>query len=319
MPRISYKKKRFRDTSLHIISRAIDILEDYAEQGYDLTLRQLYYQFVARDLLVNSDKSYNNLGSIINNARMAGYIDWDFIVDRTRNVKKTTTWDSPQQIARAAADGYFRNRWDDQPYHVEVWIEKDALIGVIEGVCRELLVPYFSCRGYTSQSEMWNASQRLYEAASKGKKCTILHLGDHDPSGVDMSRDIEDRLSWFMANDYFRNETSGDDTTVRSNEAWEWLRDNFEVDRIALSMEQVRHFNPPPNPAKLTDSRAGDYIARYGRSSWELDALTPNTLTGLIRDGVEERIDHDRWEAQIEQETEERNLLTAAADEWEES
>jgi hypothetical protein len=78
-------------------------------------------------------------------------------------------------------------------------IEKDALVGVIEDVCRQWDVPYFSCRGYASQSEMWGAGQRLLERIRSGRKVQVIHLGDHDPSGLDMSRDIRERLATFIS------------------------------------------------------------------------------------------------------------------------
>lgn len=314
MPRICYKNKNFAGKSLDVIYRAQEILDDYEAQGFDLTLRQLYYQFVSRDWIPNSQRSYDRLGSIINDARMAGLIDWDQIIDRTRNVVEWQTRQSPAEAARAAAEAYRRDRWEDQPNYVEVWIEKDALVGVIRPTCMKLMVPYFSCRGYTSQSEMWGAAQRLYAAASTRETVTIIHLGDHDPSGIDMTRDIRARLALFMASDRFI-EGNGDTT---STEAIEWMKDTLTVNRIALTMDQVREFRPPPNPAKMSDSRAEDYIARYGRSSWELDALSPATLAELIEESVLELVDEDAMEDQIAQEKRERDLLLEAADEWDE-
>lgn len=311
MPYIIYKKQNFREKTLDTIVRARSILSEYEEQGFDLTLRQLYYQFVSRDWIPNNQRSYDRLGSIVNDARMAGLIDWNHIIDRTRNVVQWQTQMSPAEAARAAAEKYRRDRWEDQPNHVEVWIEKDALVGVIRPACMSLMIPYFSCRGYTSQSEMWGAAQRLYAAADSGKKVTVLHLGDHDPSGIDMTRDINERLALFLASD--RNIESGG---VDSGAAIDWMVEHLAVERIALTMDQVREYNPPPNPAKLTDSRAGDYISRYGSSSWELDALSPSTLDALIRDHVNELVDHGLMNDQIERERMERQLMLDAADEW---
>jgi hypothetical protein len=311
MPFIRYERKKFRETTLDIIDMANEILVEYEQQGFDLTLRQLYYQFVSRDWLPNNQRSYNRLGSIVNDARLAGMIDWDHIIDRTRNVVQWQTEASPAAAARRAAEAYRRDRWEDQPSYVEVWIEKDALVGVIEGICSRLMVPYLSCRGYTSQSEMWGAAQRLYEKADEGKKVLILHLGDHDPSGIDMSRDIRERLSHFMASDKYIAENGAD-----SAAAIDWMQRHLSVERIALTMDQVRHYDPPPNPAKFTDSRAEDYVRRYGVSSWELDALSPATLAALIKEHVEDALDHDLWDAQIQREKDERQLMLDAADEW---
>lgn len=291
MPKIKYKDFRFRPSSLDIIQMADSIIAEYASKGFDLTLRQLYYQFVARDLIPNSQKEYKNLGSVINDARLAGMLDWNSIIDRTRNLVKTPTWSSPRDIVEACALQYKEDLWDyEQNFRPEVWIEKDALIGVIENVCNDLRIPYFSCRGFTSQSEMWQAAQRIINTSDRGQTTFILHLGDHDPSGMDMSRDIEERLAMFGA----------DDTTL-----------HFK--RIALNTDQVRKYNPPPNPAKSTDSRYREYRKLHGASSWELDALNPEVLEELIRSEVEQITDPDAWETAKGNEAVNRSKLETAA------
>jgi hypothetical protein len=270
MPVIAYIEKDFAPKSLDVINTANQICRDYLRQGYDLTLRQLYYQFVARGYLPNKDTEYKRLGSIINDARLAGLLDWNYITDRTRYLRSLSHWDAPSSILDGAASQYRTDRWASQPHYVEVWIEKDALVGVIASACESLDVPYFSCRGYTSQSELWGAGQRLIRKQKDGHDPVVIHLRDHDPSGIDMTRDIADRLALFGAS-----------ATVR---------------RIALNMDQVRAHRPPPNPAKLTDSRAGDYIQRFGRQSWELDALDPTTLDRLIQDTIREYRNESLWE-----------------------
>ena len=130
-----YREKRFADATLAVIEAADAILHEYDAQGYTLTLRQLYYQFVARDLLPNTQRSYKRLGSIINDARLAGYIDWDHMEDRTRNLQRLPDWSDPAEIVESAAKQFRLDKWADQEFRPEVWIEKDALLGVIEGVC----------------------------------------------------------------------------------------------------------------------------------------------------------------------------------------
>lgn len=243
MPKIAYKEFNFRKPTLDMIAKANEIIREYAAQGFDLTLRQLYYQFVSRDLIPNTQKDYKNLGSIINDARLAGLIDWNSIVDRTREVRTLSHFDGPEDIVSACAQQFNLDRWEGQPYRPEVWIEKDALVGVFERVCRELDVPLLSCRGYTSQSEMWGAGQRMLRYKKQKQKPVVFHFGDHDPSGKDMSRDILDRLELF---------TGG----------------MLQFERLALNMNQVEQYEPPPNPAKITDSRANAYIAEFGDESW---------------------------------------------------
>lgn len=178
MSQIAYIDKNFSDGSLEIIARANVICADYQAQGFDLTLRQLYYQFVSRGLIANRQSEYKRLGDIVNNGRLAGLIDWDYIVDRTRNLQSLAHWQSPQQIIGAVAEQYRHDLWARQPYRVEVWIEKDALVGVIAGACDRNDVPYFSCRGYTSQSELHGAAMRLVGYEKDGQDTVVIHLGD---------------------------------------------------------------------------------------------------------------------------------------------
>lgn len=290
MPKICYKAKKFRGASLTTIATANAIIDEYAAQGFDLTLRQLYYQMVARGHIENSQRSYKNFGNVVDDGRLAGLIDWDRIVDRTRNLRANGHFRDPGHIMRAAVNSFRVNKWARQPYRVEVWIEKDALVGVIDPVCSRLDVPFFACRGYTSQSEMWAAGQRLAAYQEQGQTPVILHLGDHDPSGVDMTRDIVDRLDLFMG--------------------------GLSVNRLALNWNQVQTFNPPPNPAKIEDSRARAYIATYGLQSWELDALDPTTIAGLIENAVAGFRDESLWAEAVEEEEEGLELLQAAADRW---
>jgi hypothetical protein len=290
---------------------ANQICAEYAQQGYDLTLRQLYYQFVARGYIPNRQQEYARLGKIIGDARMAGLLDWNYLVDRTRNLRSLPHWKSPVEILKDTAAQFRHDKWKDQPCRVEVWIEKDALVGVLEAVCPRLDVPYFSCRGYTSLSEMWETSNRLRGYVNDGKKVTVIHLGDHDPSGMDMTRDIRERLERFIATDLMRDHKTTAATAMRM------MRQNFKIDRIALNMDQIQHFNPPPNPAKITDSRYAGYVERYGRESWELDALSPDVLVALIEESVAEYRDEVIWAASLAKENAEKELLKAVSTRWE--
>ncbi len=294
MPKIEYVPIRFSSSSLKIIERANQIISEYTAQGFDLTLRQLYYQFVSRDLIANKQQEYKRLGSIINDARLAGLIDWDCISDRTRNLRSVNHWKNPRSIIRSAADCFRIDKWANQPCRVEVWIEKDALLGVIEDICNEYGIGYFSCRGYVSQSEMWAAAQRIEEYNKQGQRVVLLHLGDHDPSGIDMSRDIRERLEMFT-----------------------FKEGDFELKRIALNQEQIDWYGPPPNPAKTTDSRYENYIKVHGDESWELDALEPSVLVQLIRDKVTDCMDDLQWAEDCEKEEEMIEGLKKTALNWE--
>lgn len=282
--RETFITKNVGSAKLQLIDVANAIIEEYEAQGFTLTLRQLYYQFVSRDLIPNTDKSYKRLGIAINDGRLLGMIDWDAIEDRTRNVKKNGHWENPASIVRSCIEAFALDKWASQPNYVEVWIEKEALVGVIKDICEELDVPYFACRGYNSQSEQWRAGKRFEDARSEGRHPIMLHLGDHDPSGIDMTRDNHDRLSQLSWGD-------------------------VEVRRLALNMDQISQYDPPPNPAKMSDARANDYVERYGYSSWELDALEPAVIVDLIREAVEDVRDDDLWFKGLEMEAKGRRKL----------
>jgi len=291
LPKISYIEKSFRKDKLILIDKINEVINEYTMQGYSLTLRQVYYQLVARAMIENNEKSYKNVGNLISDARLAGLIDWNAIEDRTRNMRGNSHWSTPGSIINSAAHSYHLDHWEGQGNYVEVWVEKDALIGIVGQICEQLDVNFFSCRGYVSQSEMWSAAQRLKRRQDQGQDVVLLHLGDHDPSGKDMSRDIQDRLRIFEAY-------------------------NVEFHRLALNMNQIERYNPPPNPAKLTDSRATQYIGEFGYDSWELDALEPQVISDLIERNVKSYRDESIYHEILRQEKEEKILLSDISANW---
>lgn len=303
---------RFQGKLLEIIADANKVIEDYAKQGLTLTVRQLYYRFIAFDLFPdswidekynlanhldkstkNTQKNYKRLADALNKGRLAGLINWKAIEDRTRWLHDYATYDDPGQRLRGLEYSYIEDVWRDQDNYCEVWVEKDALAGVIEGPCNELRVPYFPTRGYMSQSEAYEAGQRIQHKANvEGKIVTIFHLGDHDPSGLDMSRDNEERLLMFGR------------------------QGSIDFRRLALNMDQVEQYNPPPNPAKETDSRFAGYEDLYGDESWELDALEPKVIAELVRTNVEALIDRAKFDVNLAEEAENRAKLVKLARNW---
>lgn len=290
--KIRYKplKNLTRDTR-KIVDRSNVILDEYEAQGFVLTLRQLFYQHVARGWIPNKQKSYKRLGKIVGDARLTGLIGWDRIEDRTRRLKLLQHFSGPDDALNKLASWYHVDLWAQQAWRPEVWIEKDALAGVIEGVCQENDVPYFSCRGYTSLSEMWRAGERLKGWGQNGQKPFVIHFGDHDPSGMDMSRDIIDRL----------RETFGA---------------SFDFQRVALNMAQIEQYTPPPNPAKVTDSRYKVYLEKYGDESWELDALEPSVFRTLITERLDAIRDAKQWEKDVKEKERVRKQLQELAGDW---
>lgn len=273
-------EKRFGSDASRMIVLINSILDEYRAAGYDLSLRQLYYQLVSRNVVPNTERSYKNVGNIVSDARLSGLIDWEIIKDRGRECIENSHWDSPAEIVRSAALAFRIDRWEDQRCYVEVMVEKQALEGVLIPICRELDIPFTANKGYSSSTAMYEASKRYLKRAEQDKELYVLYLGDHDPSGIDMTRDVLDRIDLFVKTSLgrLRNEDSG-----------------IEVKRLALNMDQVQEFRPPNNPAKITDSRAADYIRRFGQSSWELDAIEPARLASIVRDAVLPLIDQKAW------------------------
>lgn len=326
-----YETKKVSSERRHTMEVANAICAEYAQQGLVLTLRQLYYQFVARGLVPNEQKEYDRLGDICRDARMLGIMDWDYLIDRTRNLASWKTYKGPEEALKELAAKYHRDMWAPQKQRIEVWVEKDAAIGVIEGVCSANSVPYFSCRGYTSMSEMHEAAQRLRWHIEAGNQVTLLHIGDHDPSGLDMSRDIEDRLNMFMGRDWAglhlgpgrwtRGQIRQSMRDVMREKGSE-IEDHempFRVKRIALNYDQVEQYAPPPNPAKQTDARYARYVEETGLDeSWELDALEPRILQDLINDEVDLIRNEPRWAEEEFTLAQEKKTLTGVANWWDE-
>lgn len=280
----AYVQKKFTAPVMEIIRQANIIIHEYEQQGYSLTLRQLYYQFVARDIIANQQSEYKKLGDIISNARLAGLVSWTAIEDRTRNLMGLETYNGPAAAVRAARADYRIDLWATQSWRPEVWVEKEALAGVVGSICNKLRVNFFAVRGYNSQSEQWNAGRRFADYIKKGQRPIVFHLGDHDPSGIDMTRDNRDRLEMFAGTPII-------------------------VQRLALNMNQIEELNPPPNPVKSLDSRADDYKATFGDSSWELDALDPRYITDLIKGAVSRIRNEELWDEALEQEVADKREL----------
>ncbi|MHB0922649.1 MAG: hypothetical protein ACYC3H_01620 [Bellilinea sp.] len=291
--REAFIERLFSATNMAMIQYINQVLEEYRRQGYRLSLRQLYYQLVARDRIPNSLRSYKNIGNLVSNARQAGMIDWGMIEDRNRETAIPSHWNSPAEIVRAAAEQFRIDKWQSQPYHIEVMVEKDALSGVLEPVCRELDIGITANKGYSSSSTMYEIGKRIYQRQREGKTICILYLGDHDPSGIDMTRDVRERLEMYSR------------------------LGMIEVDRLALNWEQIEIWRPPENPAKETDARYKNYASQFGESSWELDAVEPAQLANLVRDAVLVRRDEEFWDEAIYLENDMQQKLLKFAEGYE--
>jgi len=280
-----YVPKKFTEDHMTIIQQAAVFMAEFKRDGYKMSLRQLYYQFVANvHDFPNTEASYKRLGKIITDARLAGHLDFETIEDRGRVCSEVWTQIDPMAVLEDLEYSYAEDYWADQDNYVEVWVEKDALSSIIERPCRRLKVPFLACKGYMSASAAWEAGNRFKAAQAEGKNTVLIHLGDHDPSGIDMTRDNGARLEMFTGK-------------------------KVEVRRIGLNMDQIIQYDPPPNPTKVTDSRAKEYLRRFGETCWELDALKPGVIAKLITDEVEKFVDPAQWNAVIDREKSNRRFI----------
>lgn len=320
-----YRATAFRPDTLRRIEQAVAIITEYDQK---LTARQVYYQFVARDLLANTTQNYKLITATLTDARYAGLIPWDRIEDRGR---EPTIWNDAPSIddhVDRAMRSFRLPRWRGQNAYVELWVEKQALAGVLEPIAARWHVPLMVNKGYSSASAMHESARRMIEACNTdvsmicslcqcideprdyedarcpdcgerwkpqtyaeaghdARQAIVLYLGDHDPSGEDMVRDIRDRLTEFGVLEPV-------------------------IHKVALTMAQIRKHKPPPNPAKLTDSRARAYVEKYGNRSWELDALPPKELNSLVEVAIRAVVDVGKYNDVIKEENRQRARLRAA-------
>ncbi len=279
---------KWRQKTLDLLSKITAIVEDYDKQGYRMTLRQLYYQLVSADIIPNQQKEYAHLSRLLTEARIAGLIDWDFIEDRVRVPKRHSQFDNIPDLVNTAVNSYRRDRWENQDNFIEVWVEKDALSGVLAPITDKFHVTLMVNRGYSSATAMHDAALRLRRQESQDKETTILYVGDHDPSGEDMVRDIQSRLRIFKC--------------------------NARVKKIALTMTQIKKYRPPPNPAKMSDPRAVGYVDKHGTSSWEVDALRPDVLNKLLTKEISLLLDQKKYDKIISIEKREIKKLQELTD-----
>lgn len=282
----------FRPKSLELIDECNRVCDDYKARRIPLSLRQMYYRLVAQDIIPNNMRQYKSLTSLVTDARMAGLMDWDAIEDRERTCFKYPIVEDHQTAVDECRGGIDLDFWSDQECYVEVWVEKKALENIVGKAAWKWRVPYMATKGYLSTTEAYDAAQRFAEHHGEGRTCVLIHLGDHDPSGIDMTRDNKKRietLSWGVP---------------------------IEVRRIALNMDQIEEHRPPPNPAKTTDSRATGYIERFGLSSWELDALDPSIIGDLVEAEIKDLIDPEVWNNTVDREVNENEVLDTLADNW---
>lgn len=249
-----------------------------AEQA-PMSVRQVFYQAETRGLVPKTEAAYKNVVCrLLTKMRLEGELPFDWIADGTRWMRKPTTFGSLEHAIGNVVSTYRRALWDNQDAYIEVWIEKEALAGVVVDVTAEWDVPLMVTRGYPSISYLYSAAENM---EAEHRPCFVYYFGDLDPSGVDIARNVEERLIEFAP--------SADLT--------------FE--RVGVTAEQVALWDLPTRPTKRTDTRARGWQG----GSVELDAIPPATLRQLVEDRILEHVDLDAYNVVRTAERDERDLL----------
>lgn len=269
-----------------VVNKVNEIFDDYPEMK--LTLRQIFYRLVANYGYPNTKSSYRQLSGQLVKARKRGHIDETRMEDRSRRfIGKDYGWKCLDDFVSERFKWFFdspvyhaRKMWTSQPEFVMIWLEKDALSSVVSPAANKFNVITCPSRGYSSYTYLKEAIQKLPE----DKELTILHFADHDPSGIDMTRDLANRIA-------------------------EYSEKEVTVERVALKFDQTQQYDLPPNPFKRADPRSKSYFPLYGRQCWELDAIEPQELQRLVSEAVRTHIDFRLWNRTLEQEEQETEEL----------
>jgi hypothetical protein len=275
-----------------VVEHIKQIVAEFKKDDYVLTLRQLHYQLVSNNWIVNHDTAYKKLGTILDDCRYSGVIDWNAIEDRGR-VPFLPYWAAGIKDAlNDTVSNYRLDRQEGQMNCVELWTEKDALSGILSRITNKYHIRLVINKGYTSSSAAYNAYKRIIQAISDGQRFTILYFGDHDPSGLDMVRDIKERLEFMLING-----DGNTNTKLLVCENW------FQVIHIGLTMEQIKKYKLTANPTKSTDTRANNYVSKFGKTCWEVDALKPHVLTSIVESWIEHEIHLELYHEMVKRES----------------
>lgn len=262
--------------------RMLDVVVEVLTANNPMTVRQVYYQLVSRQVIENNRSQYQAVSNLLVDARRDGTILWGWVEDRLRRPRSVAMWDGLADFADVAQQ-YRRDVWSTQPHYIEVWLEKDALSGIFEDVLEGYGVTLNVGRGYDGWDSIHNAAERYAERLGEGKLTSILYFGDFDPSGDDMVRSLRGRLAELGAEP--------------------------EIVKCALTRGDVDRYNLPPDRTKPTDTRARAFVAKWGDMCVELDALPVDVLRTRLRNEINSRMDLQALAAVLHLEQDERRCL----------
>jgi len=271
--------KRVRSTKAEVEARR-EALFAIIEEGQPMTVRQVFYQATVRGLVEKAESGYAKVQTDLTVMRRAGTLPYSWLADNTRWQRKPRTFDSIEDALRNTAAFYRKSLWKDADAYVEIWLEKDALAGVVLPVTSMYDVPLMVARGYASLSFLYSAAEVINDLAVPAY---IYHLGDFDPSGVNAGEKIEETL----------REHAPDAEII--------------FQRIAVTRDQIVDWDLPTRPTKTSDSRA----KRFGSDlSVELDAIDPNTLRDIVEEAIERHLPAKQFAVLKAAEESEREIIT---------
>ena len=269
--------------SLKLLEQVQEIIESY---DFALTLRQIYYQLVARQIIPNQQKYYMKLSRLCVIGRDEGILPEDAFADRLRQVDKPNSWLDLADFIATVRQAYKKDKWAEQDVYLEIWTEKDALRGVITPVTYAYDVALLIVRGQVSRTAIYESYERFAEKIEEDKDCYLYYFGDFDPSGLSIYHSLQERIT-----------SHGEDGQYI----------NFE--RVALVPGQIEKYNLPSDPAKQADPNYKRFVSEYGDNVVELDSLPPDVLRELVEYCITTRLDYEVLEQVQEIELKEQAKL----------
>ncbi len=254
-----------QEKSLELLAQVQIIIGSY---DFALTLRQIYYQLVAKQIIPNDQSAYRKLSRLCVMGRDEGILPEDAFVDRLREVDKPDSWTDLTEYMDTIKDSYRKDIWNEQATYIEIWTEKDALRGVIAPVTHHFDVSLLVVRGQVSRTAIYESYERYAEQIKTGKDCYLSYFGDFDPSGMCIYDSLVERLKSYGPYGL-----------------------SISYERIALTPGQISAYELPQDPAKQSDPSYRKFVIEYGDNVVELDSLPPDALRDLIRDCIEAKID----------------------------
>lgn len=260
--------------SLELLEQVQKVIESY---DFSLTLRQIYYQLVAKQIIPNQQKYYEKLSRLCVIGRDEGMLPEDAFADRLRKVDKPNSWDDLVDFMGTVKQAYRKDKWINQNAYIEIWTEKDALRGVISPITYEYDVSLMVVRGQVSRTAIYKGYNRFSQKLKEDKKCYLFYFGDFDPSGISIYNSFVERLKSYGEYD-----------------------EMIEFKRVALTPEQIEKYKLPQDPAKKSDPNYKKFVNQYGDNVVELDSLPPDALKNLIKNCIEAKVD-DAILAQVQE------------------